>query len=252
MPAFNNMNEWQTCLKLSCSPCKCWCSDLGFCKKQIKTMSFNSIAAHDRSDVRKVFGLVAYAGTGKDTFVRSVNEGSTHFWHMYGEKALDLPPKVLRYAFADVHKHGVNEELGITMAEYEATKDVVRDDGITIRQIIDHRGAEALRENPNYLIDALKAFLDSHPDDHVMVTDVRTVGELDFLKRINATCIRLFRKEVDTPPPSMRFEHFLDKATTDHLLIGPADEEAVRVAFPQYKDSKCLGKVIFSSGLSGK
>lgn len=209
--------------------------------------------------------LVAYAGTGKDTFCAELayrelrlglpNGEARWLVYMPPDAAIDelrfaIESKecaVERFAFADALKvatHSWLKLVGCPAHAFEAVKNTMRlpdpttGETKTIRGHYIDFGQAARRKDPLvWAAPVAKAIADYGKYTIDVTTDWRFENELAPRTHRTAT-IRLYRSGVPVakalPNRENDSEHNLDNVATDYLLVPPGEFEAALKKFPQY------------------
>lgn len=120
----------------------------------------------------RIYGITGKAGSGKDTFFRSV------------QKRL---PQAIRVAFADELKREISNVTGLTVEYIEQHKN-------DLRGLLQHWGTNLRRNHcgQDYWIKKLAARA-VPADSIVFVTDVRFQNEADWITSRNGQIIRIVR-----------------------------------------------------------
>lgn len=200
---------------------------------------------------RKLFIMVGYRKTGKDTLTDALINNPSKIKQLYPLSLFPLPECIngRRIALADAVKEEVlnsNTDLYIReVLQDESQKDAkIIQTGNTLsspRDLWIEHAMNMRKQDPNYWLNIVLQKITDDTDHDIIISDCRFPNEVDALTslpNIEAVTIRIFRSVVPIPPvfPKDDSEHALDDYVTDYLItdniISLADALEL---FPQYQ-----------------
>ena len=208
-------------------------------RKEIMIEKFNRIRR------RRLYVLVGYKRTGKDTLAQALMNGSDSsntVTSLYPLALFKLPECVngKRIALADAVKDEVfdlHDNLDLLDPDLKDTKCLALGNRTPRELWIEHAMLKR-QSDPNYWLNvALEKINDDHEHD-IIVTDCRFPNELEAFKRLEnfeVITIRIFRSSVPLPNDDDISEHSMDNVRTDYLLTDNHSslDQAIKL-FPQY------------------
>lgn len=205
--------------------------------------------------------LIAYRGTGKDTLANALIQRNMVAVRQLGWKVFappfknplkfDIYPPV-RVALADDLKEELCDEMNLSREfYYSGEMDKLKDRALDecphfVQEALNKAGYPRLREamidmakrrksefGVNYYVDLVRHKIEQANQDGqtVLLTDPRSVPDLR-----SGLTVRLFRGDVDIPPPTEMSERALDSYPADMVLCkSTADMVKLKMLQPQYE-----------------
>lgn len=189
---------------------------------------------------RKLFVLIGYKTTGKDTLADRLIRDEPYddlWWNCKLPECHDG----IRLSLADALKDEVHSELdrlgipyvGIDKdAYYEGSRLSLRD------RYIEH-GRYRRQQDVNYWLNVVLDKIEANQENDIIVTDCRFLNELEAFKHVvgrEVITIRIYRSNVEVPGLDIESEHDLDACATDYLMTDTITSmiDASSI-FPQYR-----------------
>jgi len=191
---------------------------------------------------KKLFVLVGYRRTGKDTLAKALVEG-TPISDLYWTSCFKVPSCIngKRLALADAVKAEVLELYPCLkqIDNLEAIKDQALDilDGKSPRDLWKQHAMKQRSLDPDYWIHKVMQVIEVNTEHDIVITDCRFRNEIEAFKQLKyqVITIRIVRDIVPIPDPTDITEHELDEIKTDYLLVDTISSLNLALdLFPQY------------------
>lgn len=174
-----------------------------------------------------IIGLSGFKRTGKDTF------------------ASYFPPNFTRLAFAEPFKQAAALIYDVSPNVFgDSLKDAINEKwGITHRDMLINVGQKMREVNPDHWVQLMElriaAVTRLNPGQHILITDVRQLNELQMIERLGGAVYLVQRKGVawnghPTEKMATQLEHFA--GWVENLLpLGSTDPDLMRKSADRFR-----------------